>query len=107
MEKYSIRAIIILSIFFVLNLFDTISTHLLINLGVVREANPLMAFVIAKGGFISVYVIKILFGAVAWFIFVKNWESKICRICSYILLVMYGPLVLYHMGGWIYYAYWL
>ena len=106
MEKYSIRAIIVLSLFFVFNLFDTISTHLLITLGIAREANPLMAFVIAKGGFVSAYIMKILSGILVWFVFVKNWDLRISRVCGYILTSIYGLLSLYHIGGWVYYVYW-
>lgn len=102
MGRFSIKAIIICSLFFILNLFDTISTHILITHGIAREANPLMALVIAKGGFISLYIVKILLGVAVWILFVKNWHLKLCRIGSYILVSVYGLLGLYHISGWIY-----
>lgn len=102
MEKYSIKAIIICSLIFLLNLFDTISIHLLISLGLVKEANPLMNFLIAHYGFISFYFVKIIIGLLVFILFIKYWKDRFCKIGSYVLLLIYSLVVIHHIIGWIY-----
>jgi hypothetical protein len=103
MEKYSIRGIIVGLITFALNIYDVISTYTLIKNCGGEECSPIVSYIIATGGFLSLLIIKIMLGLAITYMFAKYWTKfKLARVGGYFVLFIYGVLTIYHTVNLLY-----
>lgn len=88
-------------ILWLLNLFDAISTHLVLSMRLGVEANPLMAWLYYDCGPAYFFVIKMLVisacSAAVW----NRGSIKAVRIMIWVSVAIYGLLALWHVFFWI------
>lgn len=85
-----------LILIYLLNLFDYIMTVRQINkYGIDIEANPIMRACAINGGFF--FVIKVLFVGLMVLLMWYYRNLKISKYGSWLLLVVYGALAIYHI----------
>jgi len=97
MIKFSINALVVCCLIFILNIFDAVATNIGISLGG-KELSPIMSYIINHWGFLWFYFIKIADGFVACLLLFIFWNrSNFIRICGYTVVTVYGLLAIYHI----------
>ena len=81
-----------------LNLFDAIATLTWLDLGFAREANPLMAPLIAYCP-VCFVLVKMTVASVVCLYFWKARENKFNAIATKIVFSAYSVLAMWHMVG--------
>lgn len=80
---------------YLLNLFDYIMTVIQVNkYGIDIEANPIMRMCMANDS--AFFIIKVIVVALL-LLFMWQCNSTICNLGSWLLLIVYGALAVYHI----------
>jgi hypothetical protein len=91
------RAYIFGIIIIILNLIDALYTKFVVELGVCREVNPVMVYLIDNYGMNWAMIIKMIVICFVVYRLVTSFESKLARIGVYLITGLYTLLSLYHL----------
>jgi len=89
----------LLSLLWVLNFIDAISTHLALQTGKAHEVNPLMRWAYEVSPWFFIWIKLVLGSGIVFLLW--NHNTKRTKLVILYLVTLYGVLILWHGYSWL------